>query len=65
LRELAGILRRYPGSPLTQELRVERLRLLRALGATKPAEREARRYLREFPDGYAANEAEELLSGAE
>jgi ferric-dicitrate binding protein FerR (iron transport regulator) len=65
LRELAGILRRYPGSPLTQELRVERLRLLRALGATRPAEREARRYLREFPDGYAVNEAEELLSGAE
>jgi FecR-like protein len=64
LRELAGILRRYPGSPLTQELRVERLRLLRGLGATRSAEREAKRYLREFPDGYAVKEAEELLSGA-
>lgn len=64
LRELAGILRRYPGSPLTQELRVERLRLLRGLGATRSAEREAKRYLREFPEGYAVKEAEELLSGA-
>lgn len=64
LRELGGLLRRYPGSPLTQELRVERLRLLRALGASAQAAREAKRYLREFPQGYAAREADELLSGA-
>jgi hypothetical protein len=64
LRELAGILRRYPGSPLTQELRVERLRLLRGLGASRSAAREAKRYLREFPDGYALKEAEALLNGA-
>jgi hypothetical protein len=64
LRELAGLLRRYPGSPLTQEVRVERLRLLRGLGDARQAEREARRYLRDFPEGYAAREAEELLSGA-
>jgi hypothetical protein len=64
LRDLAGILRRYPGSPLTQELRVERLRLLRGLGASQQAEREAKRYLREFPEGYAVKEAQELLSGA-
>jgi hypothetical protein len=64
LRELAGILRRYPGSPLTQELRVERLRLLRGLGASRSAQREAKRYLREFPDGYAVKEAEALLTGA-
>ncbi|HTV18488.1 MAG TPA: FecR domain-containing protein [Polyangiaceae bacterium] len=64
LRELGGILKRYPGSPLTQELRVERLRLLRGLGASQSAEREAKRYLREFPQGYAVKEAEELLSGA-
>lgn len=65
LRELGGILRRYPGSPLTQELRVERLRLLRGLGASQQAVREAKRYLREFPEGYAVKEAEELLSGAD
>jgi hypothetical protein len=64
LRELAGILRRYPGSPLTQELRVERLRLLRGLGASRSAEREAKRYLREFPDGYAVKEAEALITRA-
>jgi hypothetical protein len=64
LRELAGILRRYPGSPLTQEVRVERLRLLRGLGDARLAQREAKRYQRDFPEGYAAREAQELLSGA-
>jgi hypothetical protein len=63
LRELGLLLRRYPGSPLMQELRVERLRLLRGLGRNEPAQREARRYLREFPQGYAVPEATELLSG--
>jgi hypothetical protein len=65
LRELGAVLRRYPGSPLTQELRVERLRLLRGLSASHQAQREAKRYLREFPQGYAVKEAEELLSGAQ
>lgn len=64
LRELGRILRRYPGSPLTQEVRVERLRLLRTLGSSRQAAREARRYLREFPEGYAVNEAKGLASGA-
>lgn len=64
LRELARILRRYPGSPLTQEVRVERLRLLRGLGSSRQAAREATRYLREFPEGYAVNEAKGLASGA-
>jgi FecR protein len=61
LRELADILRRYPGSPLSQELRVERLRLLRGTGSSELAAREAKRYLREFPGGYAVAEAEHLL----
>jgi hypothetical protein len=64
LRELTGILRRYPGSPLTQEVRVERLRILRGLGASSQAAREAKRYLHDFPEGYAVKEAQELLSGA-
>jgi hypothetical protein len=63
LLELGRILRRYPGSPLTQELRVERLRLLKSLGRTRQATREAQSYLREFPQGYAALEAQESLSG--
>lgn len=62
LLELGRILRRYPGSPLTQELRVERLRLLRSLDRAPEAMREARYYLREFPQGYAAAEAHESLS---
>jgi hypothetical protein len=61
LRELGAILRRYPGSPLTQEVRVERLRLLRELGRYELAANEARRYLRDFPSGYAVVEAEALL----
>jgi hypothetical protein len=62
LRELGEIVRRYRGSPLTQEVLVERLRLLRELGGGEAAAREARRYLRQFPQGYAVAEAEELLS---
>ena len=60
LRLLDRLAKRYPDSPLAQELRVERLRLLRALGRSRAAAREAARYLREFPDGYAAAEAREL-----
>ena len=63
LRTLDRLSKRYPGSPLAQELRVERLRLLRALGRSGAAAREAARYLRDFPDGYAAAEARELGSG--
>jgi hypothetical protein len=61
LRVLDRLSRRYPGSPLAQELRVERLRLLRAVGRSRAASIEASRYLREYPDGYAAAEARELV----
>jgi len=63
LRTLDRLARRYPGSPLAQELRVERMRLLRTAGRQRAAAIEASRYLREFPDGYAAGEARELLPG--
>jgi hypothetical protein len=46
---------------LTQELRVERLRLLRSLARSEEARAEARRYLRDFPKGYAETEAREIL----
>jgi hypothetical protein len=62
LRELATIVRRYPGSPLIQEVRVERLRIWRSLGRSDLAAGEAKRYLREFPHGYAAAEAEQSIS---
>jgi ferric-dicitrate binding protein FerR (iron transport regulator) len=61
LRVLDKLARRYPGSPLAQELRVERLRLLRAVGRSRAASIEAARYLREYPNGYAAAEARELV----
>ena len=63
LRVLDRLARRYPGSPLAQELRVERLRLLRAVGRSRAAASEAARYLREYPNGYAAAEARELVPG--
>jgi outer membrane protein assembly factor BamD (BamD/ComL family) len=61
LSELTELLGRYPASPLTQELRVERLRLLRSLARSEEARAEARRYLRDFPKGYAEREAREIL----
>jgi hypothetical protein len=62
LRELGAILRRYPRSPLTQEVRVERLGLLRELGQKELAAREAERYLIDFPHGYATAEARTMLA---
>lgn len=63
LAELAGLIERYPESPLRQEVLVQRLRLLAALGRTEEAREEARAYLEEFPHGYAKVEALELLEG--
>ncbi len=62
LLELGKIARRYPASPLSQELRVERLRLLRSLGRTREGVTEARKYLRDYPQGYAVGEAEAMLT---
>jgi hypothetical protein len=61
LDELTHLLSSHPASPLRQEARVERLRILRGLGRAAEAESEASHYLRDFPDGYAAQEARELL----
>jgi hypothetical protein len=61
LDELNHLLSMHPASPLRQEARVERLRILRGLGRTHEATSEASHYLRDFPDGYAAQEARELL----
>ena len=61
LDELNHLLSMHPSSPLRQEARVERLRILRGLGRTQEATSEASHYLSDFPDGYAAQEARELL----
>ena len=64
LAELAHLLSSHPTSPLAQEARVERLRVLHGLGHRAQARREARRYLADFPDGYAAAEAQAVLEEA-
>ncbi len=54
---LNELLRKYPSSPLAQEARVERLRCLERLGQRGAAADEARRYLTDYPDGFAREEA--------
>jgi hypothetical protein len=56
---LDELLTRFPGSPLAQEARVERVRALAKLGRAGDAAVEARRYLADYPDGFAREEARE------
>ncbi len=56
-----AFLTRYPGSPLTETARVERLRVLEDTGAMDRLEREADRYLADYPRGYARQEASRML----
>ena len=60
-----AFLSRYPGSPLTETARVERLRALEDTGAMDRLEREAQRYLTDYPLGYARQEAGRMLAHAE
>jgi ferric-dicitrate binding protein FerR (iron transport regulator) len=55
------LLRRHPGSPLTESVRVERFRSLRRLGRHAEATREARRYLAIYGRGFARDEARGLV----
>ena len=57
LDELLG---RFPGSPLTEIARVERMRALRDMRAEDAARREAERYLIDYPQGFAREEAMHL-----
>ena len=61
---LNELLRKYPSSPLAQEARVERLRCLERLGRRGAAADEARRYLTDYPDGFAREEAKGQASPA-
>jgi outer membrane protein assembly factor BamD (BamD/ComL family) len=58
---LAALLSRYPGSQLAGEARLERMRALQRTGRAAEASREARRYLAEFPDGFAREEARRIV----
>jgi hypothetical protein len=60
-----AFLSRYPGSPLTETARVERLRALEDTGATDRLGREAQRYLTDYPLGYARQEASRMLAHSE
>ncbi|AUX40437.1 hypothetical protein SOCE26_018380 [Sorangium cellulosum] len=57
LERLDRLLGRYPGSPLAELARVERLRALEMLGDKDRAASEARRYLKDYPQGFGRDEA--------
>jgi ferric-dicitrate binding protein FerR (iron transport regulator) len=59
LRLYGEFVRTYPNSPLTQNARVEIMRLTSSQDA-KAASRQARRYLNDYPNGFAREEAEKL-----
>jgi hypothetical protein len=58
---LGALLNRFPGSQLAGEARVERMRALQRTGQAVEAAREARRYLAEYPDGFARDEARRIV----
>ena len=60
LAELSTFIQRYPRSPLVQNARVDRFRLLQQGGNGSAAAQEARRYLSEYPNGFARDEARRL-----
>jgi hypothetical protein len=57
LERLDRLLARYPDSPLAEIARAERMRTLGALGDSERAVAEARRYLKDYPHGFARKEA--------
>jgi len=59
LRLYGEFVRTYPNSPLTQNARVEIMRLTSSQDA-EAASRQARRYLNDYPNGFAREEAEKL-----
>lgn len=60
LADLESLMRRHPGSPLVQNARVEHFRILLRAGNRAAAAREARRYLSDYPDGFARSEAKNV-----
>jgi hypothetical protein len=60
---LNELLRRYPGSSLAPEARIQLFRALAASGDAVGAAREARRYLAAYPAGAAQDEAKKVALG--
>jgi hypothetical protein len=63
LGHLNQLLEKYPASPLAQTALVRKLRLLAKAGRTSEATQAASRYLELYPTGFAAAEAQQLVSG--
>ena len=63
ITRLTELLGRYPSSPLAAEARIERMRALRRSGLATEANREAARYVADYPDGFAREEAVRLIGG--
>jgi hypothetical protein len=55
------LLRRFPNGALVQEARLSRLEALQALGRRDEAARDARAFLRDFPESERAAEVKKLL----
>jgi hypothetical protein len=63
--QLAGeLVTRFPGSPLVEEARVERMRALLGASGAAAAAAEARSYLTDYPAGFARQEANRIVAGA-
>jgi hypothetical protein len=60
LGQLERLLRDFPQSPLAQTALVRKFRLLAKAGRTTEAAREAERYLKSHPNGFAVSEAQAL-----
>jgi hypothetical protein len=59
--DLNGLLSRYPNSPFAQNARVDRFRALNRSGRGQEAVAQARRYLADYPNGFARDEAKALV----
>jgi hypothetical protein len=61
VEQLGVMLAKYPRSPLCHEARLERMRAYHRMGLARDAAREAGRYLADYPDGAAKDEARRLV----
>jgi len=62
LARIDELLQRYPRSPLGQNAQVERFRVLAKMGQTAQAAQAARRYLADYPQGFARDEARTMAA---
>jgi len=59
--DLNNLLTHYPSSPMAQNARVDRFRALSRSGHAQEAVAQARRYLADYPNGFARDEAKALV----